>query len=142
MLRLQNVTFTVPQNEKGGKNTILDDVTLDIEDGSYVVVTGPNGGGKTTLAKVIMGLVKPDSGRIFLDGMDISSLDVTARSEAGISYGFQQPPRFKGHHRPRPSFHCGKAQAEEGRRLPPSHQGRSVRHRIYQPRSGHFPVRR
>ena len=96
MLRLQNVTFTVPQNEKGGKNTILDDVTLDIEDGSYVVVTGPNGGGKTTLAKVIMGLVKPDSGRIILDGMDISALDVTARSEVGISYGFQQPPRFKG----------------------------------------------
>ena len=97
MLRLQNVTFTVPQNENGsGKHTILDNVTLDIEDGSYVVVTGPNGGGKTTLAKAIMGLVKPDSGRILLDGMDISGLDVTARSEAGISYGFQQPPRFKG----------------------------------------------
>ena len=74
----------------------LNKISLDIEDGSYIVITGPNGGGKTTLAKVIMGLVKPDSGKITLDGLDITNLGVTERSEAGISYGFQQPPRFKG----------------------------------------------
>jgi len=97
MLRLTDVTFTVPVSENGNeKNTILDHVSLDINDGSYIVVTGPNGGGKTTLAKIIMGLVKPDSGKIVLDGLDITNLGVTERSEAGISYGFQQPPRFKG----------------------------------------------
>lgn len=101
MLRLKDVTFTVPaDNEKIGNSTenirILDGITLDIPDGSYVVVTGPNGGGKTTLAKAIMGIVKPDSGKIILDGLDITNLGVTERSAAGISYGFQQPPRFKG----------------------------------------------
>ncbi len=97
MLRLTNVTYAVPQSENGSeKNKILDNVSLEINDGSYIVVTGPNGGGKTTLAKIIMGIVKPDFGKITLDGMDITSLGVTERSEAGISYGFQQPPRFKG----------------------------------------------
>jgi len=97
MLRLQNVTFSVPANESGTQmHRILDGISLDIPDGSYIVVTGPNGGGKTTLAKSIMGIVQPDSGKITLDGMDITNLGVTERSEAGISYGFQHPPRFKG----------------------------------------------
>ena len=97
MLRLKDVRFTVPANETGSeRNTILDGISLDIEDGKYIVITGPNGGGKTTLAKAIMGIVKLDSGKIILDGMDITSLGVTERAEAGISYGFQQPPRFKG----------------------------------------------
>lgn len=97
MLRLSNVTYTVDAGDlPSRKNKILDNVSLDIEDGTYAVITGPNGGGKTTLAKVIMGIVKPDSGKIILDGLDITGLDVTARSEAGISYAFQQPPRFKG----------------------------------------------
>ncbi len=97
MLRLENITYTVtPEDGKSGKITILDDLSLDIETGKYIVITGPNGGGKTSLAKVIMGLVKPESGKIVLDGMDITGLDITARAEAGISYGFQQPPRFKG----------------------------------------------
>lgn len=97
MLRLENITYTVaPEEGRAGKTAILDDLSLDIETGKYIVITGPNGGGKTTLAKVIMGLVRPDSGRILLDGMDVTALDVTARAEAGISYGFQQPPRFKG----------------------------------------------
>ncbi len=97
MLRLTDVKYTVSDPDRVGvKNSILDGITLDIADGSYIVVTGPNGGGKTTLAKVIMGIVKPDSGKIVLDGLDITNLGVTERSEAGISYGFQQPPRFKG----------------------------------------------
>ena len=97
MLRLENITYAVtPEEGKAGKTTILDDLSLEIETGKYIVITGPNGGGKTSLAKVIMGLIKPESGKIVLDGMDISGLDVTARAEAGISYGFQQPPRFKG----------------------------------------------
>jgi len=97
MLRLENITYTVsPDDGKAGKTTILDNLSLEIESGKYIVITGPNGGGKTSLAKVVMGLIKPDSGRIILDGLDITALDVTARAEAGISYGFQQPPRFKG----------------------------------------------
>ncbi len=97
MLRLKDVTFSVPANESGSeKITILDHVSLDIKDGSYIVITGPNGGGKTTLAKAIMGLVTPTGGKISLDGMDITHLGVTERAEAGIAYGFQQPPRFKG----------------------------------------------
>ena len=97
MLRLSNVTYTVPSGENTTeKIKILDNVSLDINDGSYVVITGPNGGGKTTLAKLIMGIAKPDSGKITLDGMDMTSLGVTERSELGIAYGFQQPPRFKG----------------------------------------------
>lgn len=95
MLRLKDLTFTVT-DEKGNESRILDGISLDINDGSYVVITGPNGGGKTTLAKAIMGIVKPDSGKIILDGMDLSALGVTERAAAGISYGFQQPPRFKG----------------------------------------------
>ena len=97
MLRLTNVTYTVPAGDSGtDTNRILDGISLDIPDGSYIVITGPNGGGKTTLAKTIMGIVKPESGKITLDGMDITNLGITERSEAGISYGFQQPPRFKG----------------------------------------------
>lgn len=97
MIRLTDVTYSVQKEENSSKKTkILDNISLEINDGSYVVVTGPNGGGKTTLAKIIMGIVKPDSGKISIDGMDITSLGVTERSEVGISYGFQQPPRFKG----------------------------------------------
>ena len=95
MLRLENITYSVPQ-ANGEREKILDDITLTIDSGKYVVITGPNGGGKTTLARVIMGIVTPDSGRIKFDGMDITPLDVTQRAEAGISYAFQQPPRFKG----------------------------------------------
>lgn len=97
MLQLKDIKYTVSDIDgRSGENAILNGISLDIEDGSYIVITGPNGGGKTTLAKAIMGIVKPDSGKIILDGLDITNLGVTERSEAGISYGFQQPPRFKG----------------------------------------------
>ena len=78
MIRLTDVTYSVQKEENSSKkNKILDNISLEINDGSYVVITGPNGGGKTTLAKIIMGIVKPDSGKISIDSMDITSLGVT-----------------------------------------------------------------
>jgi len=91
MLRLENISWTAPNGTK-----VLDDVSLTIPEGKLVVITGPNGGGKTTLAKTIAGIVTPDSGRIYFDGKDITDLDVTERAKAGISFAFQQPVRFKG----------------------------------------------
>jgi Fe-S cluster assembly ATP-binding protein len=75
---------------------VLKDITLTIPDGKLVVITGPNGSGKTTLAKIIAGIVEPTSGKIFLDGEDITDLDITERAKRGISFAFQQPVRFKG----------------------------------------------
>ena len=94
MLELKNLTFTVPSET--GTTDILKDVSLTIEDKKFIVITGPNGGGKTTLAKVIMGLVMPTSGKICWNGEDITALSISERAKKGISYGFQQPPRFKG----------------------------------------------
>jgi len=94
MLELKNISFSVSGPE--GRNDIIKDISLTIEDGKLVVLTGPNGGGKTTLAKIIMGLVTPTSGKIYWNGEDITELSITERAKKGISYGFQQPPRFKG----------------------------------------------
>ncbi|MBQ1241758.1 MAG: ATP-binding cassette domain-containing protein, partial [Oscillospiraceae bacterium] len=94
MLELKNISYKVPTAD--GELTILNNVSLTIDDGKLVVFTGPNGGGKTTLAKVIMGLVTPTSGQILYNGEDITHLDITERAKRGISYAFQQPPRFKG----------------------------------------------
>ena len=95
MLDLKNITFRVPAAD-GGENTIIDDLSLTIDTGKFTVITGPNGGGKSTLAKLIMGIEKPTSGRIFLNGEDITDLSIAERAKLGIGYGFQQPPRFKG----------------------------------------------
>jgi len=94
MLELKNLTFTV--SAESGRTDILKDVSLSIEDKKFVVITGPNGGGKTTLAKAIMGLITPTSGQIVWNGEDITQLSIAERARKGISYGFQQPPRFKG----------------------------------------------
>ena len=94
MLELRHISYTV--NDAGGEQTILRDVSVTIPDRKLVVFTGPNGGGKTTLAKVIMGLVTPTGGQILYNGQDITALGITERARLGISYGFQQPPRFKG----------------------------------------------
>lgn len=94
MLELKDLSFTVDVKE--GKTDILNHIDLEIQDKSFIVITGPNGGGKTTLAKAIMGIVAPTGGQIIWNGTDITGLSVDARARMGISYGFQQPPRFKG----------------------------------------------
>ena len=94
MLELKNVTYTV-ETESGDTLDILHDINLTIDE-RFVAITGPNGGGKSTLAKVIAGIITPTSGRILLDGEDITALSITERAQKGISFAFQQPVRFKG----------------------------------------------
>ena len=97
MIELENIVYSAGSGgTEGTKNIILDGLSLRIDDGKYVVITGPNGGGKTSLAKIIMGIVSPESGRVLLNGEDITSLNVTDRAKRGIRYAFQHPPRFKG----------------------------------------------
>ncbi len=93
MLELQNVSYQV--NDDSEDKEILKDVSIKVCD-HLVVGTGPNGGGKSTLAKIIAGIIKPSSGKIILDGEDITELSVTERARKGISFAFQQPVRFKG----------------------------------------------
>ncbi len=94
MLTLENISFDV-EDAKGDKG-IIKNLSLTIEDGSFVVITGPNGGGKSTLARLIAGIERPTAGKIFFDGEDITEKSVTDRANLGISYAFQQPVRFKG----------------------------------------------
>jgi Fe-S cluster assembly ATP-binding protein len=94
MLELKNISFNV-SDEKGEKD-IIKDVSLTLEDGKFLVITGPNGGGKSTLAKLIMGIEKPTGGKILWNGQDITDLSITERAKLGIGYAFQHPPRFKG----------------------------------------------
>ena len=94
MLELKSISYAVREGDS--ELGILNNISLTIPDHRLVVFTGPNGGGKTTLAKIIMGLVTPTSGQILWNGQDITSLGITERARLGISYGFQQPPRFKG----------------------------------------------
>lgn len=94
MLELKHVSFRV-ENERGEEKDILKDVSLKISD-RFVAVTGPNGGGKSTLAKVIAGIYQPTEGQIFFNGEDITHKSITERARMGISYAFQQPVRFKG----------------------------------------------
>ncbi len=94
MLELKSISYSVREGD--GELGILNDISLTIPDHKLVVFTGPNGGGKTTLAKIIMGLATPTTGQILWNGQDITGLGITERAQLGISYGFQQPPRFKG----------------------------------------------
>lgn len=90
MLELKNICYEVEDNKE-----IIRDISLQIED-HFVAITGPNGGGKSTLAKIIAGIAKPTSGQILLDGEDITGLNITERANKGISFAFQQPVHFKG----------------------------------------------
>ena len=94
MLELVNLSFRV--NDDGENKEILNDVSLTLDDGKFLVITGPNGGGKSTLAKLIMGIEKPTGGKIIWNGTDITDMSITERAKLGIGYAFQQPPRFKG----------------------------------------------
>lgn len=93
MLELQHISYDVEQD--GDNKGILRDINLTINE-RFVAITGPNGGGKSTMAKIIAGIYKPTAGRILLDGEDITDLDITQRANKGISFAFQQPVRFKG----------------------------------------------
>ena len=94
MLEVKNLSFEVVEN--GIQKNIVNDISFNVEDGEMLVITGPNGGGKSTLAKVLMGIEEATKGQIILDGEDVTSYDVNHRANAGMGYAFQQPPRFKG----------------------------------------------
>ncbi len=91
MLELKDISMKAEDGKE-----ILNHVDLTVEDSKLIVITGPNGGGKSTLAKIIVGIEKPSSGRVFFDGEDVTELDITQRAKLGISFAFQQPVRFKG----------------------------------------------
>lgn len=93
MLELKNISFSA--EGENGTTQILKDINLKIGNG-FSVITGPNGGGKSTLAKIIAGIIKPTEGQILLNGEDITELSITERAKKGISFAFQQPVRFKG----------------------------------------------
>lgn len=95
MLELQNLSFRVPDTATGSKE-IVKDINLVLEDHKLTVITGPNGGGKSTLAKLIMGIEHPTAGKIIWNGTDITDRSITERARLGISFAFQQPVRFKG----------------------------------------------
>ena len=96
MLELKNICFGV-ETEDSTKE-IIKDISFVVPDDKFVVITGPNGGGKSTLARLIMGIEKPSSGRILYNGEDITDMDITQRANIGISFALQQPVRFKGIH--------------------------------------------
>lgn len=94
MLELKGVSFAV--EDQDSKKEILRDINLKLDEKKFIVITGPNGGGKSTLARLIVGIERPTTGRIYLDGVDITDLGITDRAKKGIAFAFQQPVRFKG----------------------------------------------
>ena len=96
MLELKNVSFEVSDEPNTDKKEIIKNISLVIPDNEFVVITGPNGGGKSTIARLIAGIEKPTEGRIFMDGEDITDMSISDRAKKGIGYAFQQPVKFKG----------------------------------------------
>lgn len=94
MLEVKNLVFHPLDN--GVEKSIIEDISFTVEDGEMLVITGPNGGGKSTMAKLLMGIEPLDSGHIIMDGVDITDYSIAERANAGIGFAFQQPPRFKG----------------------------------------------
>ena len=92
MLKAENLVLYVDEN--GSRKCLLDHISFQVDDGEMLVITGPNGGGKSTLAKTLMGIETPESGKIILNGEDITGYDINHRANAGIGYAFQQPPSF------------------------------------------------
>ncbi len=91
MLELKNISFNA-----GDKADIIKNVSLNIDENKFTVITGPNGGGKSTLARIIAGIIKPTDGKIYFCGNDITDMAITERARLGIGFAFQQPVRFKG----------------------------------------------
>ena len=94
MLEVKNLVFRPVDN--GIEKSIIDGISFQVGEGEMLVITGPNGGGKSTMAKLLMGIETPDAGQILLDGKDITGYSIAERAGAGIGFAFQQPPRFKG----------------------------------------------
>lgn len=94
MLELINISVTLDGDQ--GQVQVLKDISLTLQNKKIYVMTGPNGGGKSSIAKTIMGIYQPTNGKILLDGQDITNQGITERARLGIGYAFQQPPRFKG----------------------------------------------
>ena len=94
MLEVRNLVFHPLDN--GVEKSIIENISFTVEDGEMLVITGPNGGGKSTMAKLLMGIEPLDSGHIIMDGIDITDYSIAQRANAGIGFAFQQPPRFKG----------------------------------------------
>lgn len=94
MLQVKNLSYEVVEN--GQRLKIIDDISFELADGEMMVITGPNGGGKSTMASLLMGIKPQTAGKIILDGEDITEYDIDHRANAGIGFAFQQPPRFKG----------------------------------------------
>lgn len=136
MLELQHISYETEENRE-----ILHDISLTIQD-RFVAITGPNGGGKSTLAKIIAGIYTPTSGRILLDGEDITALSITERARRGISYAFQQPVRFKGL-RVGDLMNLGRRKGRQYRRsLRLPQRGWSLRPGLHRPGAGRQPLRR
>ena len=95
MLELKNISFQV-SDDKSNQKEIIKDLSLKLNEHTFTAITGPNGGGKSTLAKLIMGIEHPTSGTILFNGVDITDMSITERAKLGISFAFQQPVRFKG----------------------------------------------
>ena len=94
MLQVKHLSYDV--QEEGRQAEILSDISFNVADGEMLVITGPNGGGKSTLAKLLMGINETTEGKIILNGQDITAMSINERAQAGIGFAFQQPPRFKG----------------------------------------------
>ena len=94
VLNVENLTLSVYDGD--GRKSLLNNISFHVDDGEMLVITGPNGGGKSTLAKALMGIERADGGKIELNGEDITECDINHRANAGIGFAFQQPPRFKG----------------------------------------------
>ena len=121
MLQIEHLSFDV--RDDGRQAEILSDISFNVADGEMLVITGPNGGGKSTLAKLLMGINESTAGKIILNGEDITGLSINERAQAGIGFAFQQPPRFKGMTVRRP---CCRQKPQRKRMLRPFKQCRSL----------------
>ncbi len=139
MLKVDNLTFEV--NEEGRKRCLVNHVSFQVADGEMLVITGPNGGGKSTLAKVLAGIEKADEGRIFLDEENISGYDIDHRANAGIGYAFQQPPRFKGMTVARMLSLAAGKELTRSRKLQTAFGSRTLFRRLSEPTDGRHTLR-